>query len=100
MNCFPDSPSTVSVVLTTFVSSSLIPSLFDYIFYIIYYHIINISSPSASLFIEMLNIIEQLRTKSSTAVFSFLKAVLANKFPNPGMNTLNEIGSCYYVRLE
>lgn len=40
--------------------------------------------PSASLFYEMLNIVENLRKRSSSAVFSFLKSVLAKTFPNPG----------------
>jgi len=40
--------------------------------------------PSVSLFMELLDIIEQLRKKSSSSVFSFLKSVLAQTFPNPG----------------
>eukprot|EP01117_Protostelium_nocturnum_P009442 TRINITY_DN3368_c0_g1_i3.p1 TRINITY_DN3368_c0_g1~~TRINITY_DN3368_c0_g1_i3.p1 ORF type:complete len:691 (+),score=220.62 TRINITY_DN3368_c0_g1_i3:186-2258(+) len=40
--------------------------------------------PCVSLFVELLNAIEQLRKKSSSAVFSFLRTVLAKQFPNPG----------------
>lgn len=37
-----------------------------------------------ALFIQLLNIVEELRKKSSSAVFSFLKSVLAKSFPKPG----------------
>ena len=41
--------------------------------------------PSASLFLQVLNIVEKLRTeKSASAVFSFLKTTLAKTFPQPG----------------
>lgn len=40
--------------------------------------------PSVALFTQLLNIVEELRKKSSSAVFSFLKTVLAKSFPRPG----------------
>jgi hypothetical protein len=41
-------------------------------------------SPSFSLFAQILDIVEQRREASSSAVFTFLKAVLAEKVPGPG----------------
>jgi hypothetical protein len=40
--------------------------------------------PSFSLFAQILDIVEQRREASSSAVFTFLKAVLAEKVPGPG----------------